>query len=235
MGFHLIEDNELQEIVEAIKEKNGNTTKTFKGSEMAKEIKKQPMIQNFACGGSVCDIHEITEEDLSNIGGIQSYAFYGCQWLEKISIPEIVTSLGNNVFNQCLQLREVKLPSTIKGTGTAGFNSCNKLEKINVENLTSVGTSGFRYCDSLTELVFEDLLTIGATAFDSCDNLKTVVIKRGKVCTLANVNAFGGTPIASGNGYIYVTDSLVDEYKAAENWATYASQIKPVSEWEATQ
>ena len=233
MGFHLIEDNQLQEIVSAVKEKNN--IKSFNGADLAQEIKKQPMIKWFASGYSTGNIKEVTAEDLEGISQIQSYGFYGCKWLEKITIPEAISAIGNNVFNQCVSLREVILPSTVKGTGTSGFTNCINLEKINVENLTSVGTSGFRYCNSLTELVFEDLLSIGATAFDSCDNLSTVVIKRGRVCTLANINAFTGTPIASGNGSIYVTDSLVDEYKVAENWITYANCIKPVSEWEATQ
>lgn len=235
MSIHIIEDNELQKIVEAIKEKNGITTNTFKGSDMAKEIKKQPILQNFAVGGAVSAVKEITADDVRNISSIQSYAFYGCRWLEKITFSENIASMGNNCFNQCSSLKEVTLSSGVKGTGTSGFINCINLEKINVERLTSVGTSGFRYCAKLTELVFEDLLSIGGTAFDGCTNLTSVVIKRGKVCTLADVSAFTNTPIASGNGYIYVLDNLVDDYKAAENWVKYASQIKPVSEWEAKQ
>ena len=41
---------------------------------------------------------------------------------------------------------------------------------------------------------------------------------------------FYNTAIENGTGYIYVPDSLVDSYKTATNWSTYASQIKPISE-----
>lgn len=231
MSIHIIEDNDLQKIVEAIKEKNNITT--FKGSDMAAEIKKQPKVRGMIGGSVYEDFDEITAEELEGLTQIRSYGFYDCRWLKKITIPEGITALGNNTFNQCINLREVILPSSVKSTGTAGFNNCFNLKKINVERFTSVGTSGFRYCSGLTEIVFEDLLFIGATAFDACSKLESLVIKRGKVCTLANVNALTNTPIASGDGYIYVLDNLVDDYKAAENWVKYANQIKPVSEWEA--
>lgn len=63
------------------------------------------------------------------------------------------------------------------------------------------------------------------------------------MCTLGNANAFSncyhilGTVNATYNpeglkdGYIYVPDALVDSYKAATNWSTYASQIRPLSEY----
>ena len=36
--------------------------------------------------------------------------------------------------------------------------------------------------------------------------------------------------IIRGTGYIYVQDNLVEQYKSATNWSTYADQIKPLSE-----
>ena len=62
------------------------------------------------------------------------------------------------------------------------------------------------------------------------------------MATLLNTNAFDkcyhilGTVDATYNpeglkdGYIYVPDALVDSYKKATNWVTYADQIKPLSE-----
>lgn len=40
-----------------------------------------------------------------------------------------------------------------------------------------------------------------------------------------------GTAIASATGYIYVPQSLVDQYKAATNWATYANQIRAIEDY----
>ena len=49
---------------------------------------------------------------------------------------------------------------------------------------------------------------------------------------LRNINAFKNTPIEKGTGYIYVPDNLVDSFKIAENWSTYADQIKSINEME---
>ena len=75
--------------------------------------------------------------------------------------------------------------------------------------------------------------SIGASGFINCTTLTAVIIRKSdSICTLTNINAFSGTPIASGTGYIYVPNDLVDSYKAATNWSTYATQIKPISELE---
>ena len=42
---------------------------------------------------------------------------------------------------------------------------------------------------------------------------------------LSNTSAFNSTPITFGTGYIYAPRALVDSYKAATNWSTYADQI----------
>ena len=47
-----------------------------------------------------------------------------------------------------------------------------------------------------------------------------------EVPTLANTNAFQGTPIESGTGYIYVPDSMVSSAQSESNWSVFATQIK---------
>lgn len=47
-------------------------------------------------------------------------------------------------------------------------------------------------------------------------------------------DAFASTPIAKGQAGIYVTDNLVDTYKAASNWKTYRNVIFPISSYPKT-
>ena len=95
---------------------------------------------------------------------------------------------------------------------------------------TSIGTNAFYGCSSLTTVALPAVTSIGAGALRNCSALTSLTLPKNQVATLSNISALQGTPIASGTGYIYVPDNLVDQYKAATNWATYANQILPISQ-----
>jgi hypothetical protein len=74
--------------------------------------------------------------------------------------------------------------------------------------------------------------SIGNYAFGGCQALTTLVLRNtAKVATLSNSNALKNTPIASGTGYIYAPHALVDSYKAATNWSTYAAQFRALEDY----
>lgn len=52
--------------------------------------------------------------------------------------------------------------------------------------------------------------------------MKTLILRKSTIFTLGNVDAFNGTPFASGGsgGTIYVPSSLISEYQSASNWTT---------------
>lgn len=76
----------------------------------------------------------------------------------------------------------------------------------------------------------EDITQISAAVFRECGSLTAVVIYSSEVPTLSNSNSFMITPIAEGTGNIYVRDELVEDYKSATNWSTYADKIKSINE-----
>ena len=67
------------------------------------------------------------------------------------------------------------------------------------------------------------LLALGQNAFYNCSKLTTLYIgtETDTVCTLSSTSA-----IPSNVTKIYVPSSLVDSYKSATNWSSYASKIK---------
>ena len=71
---------------------------------------------------------------------------------------------------------------------------------------------------------------IQSNALNTCEGLVALIITEKSVAKLTSATAFTGSAVASATGYIYVPDDLVDQYKAATNWATYASQIKGFSD-----
>ena len=99
------------------------------------------------------------------------------------------------------------------------------------DRVTVIGDYAFANNNALTMVSFPAVTSISASAFASCSKLTTVILGVGSVATLNNASAFTSTPIASGTGYIYVPAALVDNYKIASNWSTYASQIRAIEDY----
>lgn len=99
------------------------------------------------------------------------------------------------------------------------------------DTLTSVGNYGFCTCSELTSVNFASVTSIGDYAFAWCDKFTTLILRSTTMCTLTNTSAFLSTPIKSGDGYIYVPSVLVDTYKTATNWSSYASKIRAIEDY----
>ena len=122
---------------------------------------------------------------------------------------------------------------TVDTFGLYAFAYCRSLTKIRCGAVTRLSNYCLRDCAALTEARFDSLSdTIGNNVFTNCSSLVKLILPSSNMCQLANVNAFNNTPIANGTGYIYVPDNSVDTYKTETNWATFADQIKPISELE---
>ena len=78
---------------------------------------------------------------------------------------------------------------------------------------------------------FPSATSIGNNAFNGCTKLTSLILRSETMATLSSTGALSGTPIASGTGYIYVPAALVDSYKAASNWSTYANQIRAIEDY----
>lgn len=120
-------------------------------------------------------------------------AFFKNGSLVTVKLPESMTELGENIFDDCKALRGVKLPEGVAHIKGAAFQGCNILEKLNFPaKLTSVGDNAFRSCLSLElDNLPNSLLYVGREAF--CDvPLKALKLDR-KV--EMGAGAFSNTPI----------------------------------------
>ena len=115
--------------------------------------------------------------------------------------------------------------------GIYAFYSCSKLTTADFPAATSIGINAFYDCKALTTANFPEATSIDSSAFSSCSKLTALILRSGTMATLSNTNAFSSTPIASGTGYIYVPAALVDSYKAASKWSTYANQIRAIEDY----
>ena len=186
-----------------------------------------------------------------NVTSISNYAFNRCYSLASITIPNGVTSIGDDVFSYCHSLASITIPNGVTSIGAYAFNSCYSLASITIPNgVTSIGTYAFISCYSLASITILDGFTsIGKGAFNSCYSLASITIPNGvtsignyafaycygiryydfSACTaipaLSDANAFASIP---SDCQMLIPSALYNKWKAATNWATYASYMVSV-------
>ncbi len=123
---------------------------------------------------------------------IEPFAFYNCDFIESVVIPEGVTIIGDEAFYLCKNLKKVTLPSTLDIIRSWAFANCESLEKIATpDGIMIIEQRAFSDCTKLSSLTLgKDLESIEENAFMNCTSLKSVTIP-GKVIYFGNA-AFAG-------------------------------------------
>ena len=164
----------------------------------------------------------------SGATSIGSHAFYcssGCYSLSSITIPNSVTSIGAYAFYRCYSLASITIPNGVTSIEESAFTLCIILKSITIPNgVTSIKESVFTSCYSLTSIIIQNGVTsIERRAFAYCYGAAFYDFTTyTMVPTLAIANVFNGI---SADCQIRVPASLVDAWKAATNWSTYADHI----------
>ena len=127
-------------------------------------------------------------ESVTSIG---DEAFSNCSSLTSVTIPDSVTSIGYRAFYYCTSLTSITIPDSVTSIGSFTFDGCWSLTSVTIGNsVTSIGDYAFRVCSSLTSVTIPDSVTsIGYEAFSNCRSLTSVTI--GKRVNWIGVGAFG--------------------------------------------
>lgn len=161
------------------------------------------------------------------------------QRLVYVEFPDAIYA-GSGAFRNQKNLKTAKLPSLQVGYenyvkySNNMFYGCVALETVDLGNLAYLADSMLRGCSSLALLDLKAVTNIETNVFYGDTNLKTIIIRSNAVPTLASTAAFSGSAFASNGsgGTLYVPNSLIASYQAANNWSTilgYANnQIKPI-------
>lgn len=155
---------------------------------------------------------------------IASDAFGNCESLTCIILPKGITKIERSTFSGCRLLKNIDIPKGVTEIGSTAFQSCRALTEIFIpEGVTSIGDAAFAYCSSLETVTIPDgVLSLGANLFMLCDNLERLYLLSGTL--LPYNNYFYNSTDAN----IYVPADLVDDYKSAQGWSNYESQIYPI-------
>ena len=113
----------------------------------------------------------------NSVTSIGDEAFYRCYTLASVTIPNSVTSIGDYAFYFC-SMTNVTLSTNLTSIGDFAFNACYGLTNVTIPNsVTSIGDQAFHGCDSLISVTIPSSVTsIGYQAFGFCDGLASVTI-----------------------------------------------------------
>lgn len=124
------------------------------------------------------DLHVVipSEVDGITVTSIGEYAFYYCDSMTGLTIPNSVTTIRAGAFKNCTSLTSVTLPNNLVTIEAEVFNSCPSLTSITIPNgVTTIGSYAFKGCSGLTSIVIpENVITIGDNAFSGCAGLTSI-------------------------------------------------------------
>ena len=172
---------------------------------------------------------KLLSADFPAASTVGNRAFYQCFILNDVNFPSL-TTVGDQAF-RFTGLECVPSERQIQTLGEYAFES-TPVKTVVLPLVGQLKNKAFQNCKSLTFVDSGSATSITTNVFYNDAALETLILRKADaVTTLTNVNSFDGTPIASGTGYIYVPSALVDSYKAASNWSTFAAQIRAIEDY----
>ena len=113
-----------------------------------------------------------------SVTSIGQDAFEYCESLTSITIPNSVTSIEDSAFWDCRGLTSIEIPSSVTTIGRDAFRNCSGLESVTIGNsVTTIGESAFSGCSGLTAIkIPNSVIVIEDNAFSDCVGLTSVEI-----------------------------------------------------------
>lgn len=214
--------DKLSAIGDAIREKTGKE-ELIKLDDMPQEIASISGIDYLAekIQGTLT-IYENKE-----VTRIVDSAFYGTHCIKRIICPNVKTIETYGV-RACANLEYFDF-SSVEKAHPVSFAFCG-IKSVYAPKLNWMGNQIFLGCSKLETVDFTQPLDLGGWAFPDCISLKTIILRAESLCNLTGLFN-NNIPIASGTGYIYVPKALIEEYKVATNWVTYANQFRAIEDY----
>ena len=151
------------------------------------------------------DVTAITGIEIGNcVTSLESYAFKGTS-IERVIIPETVTSFGSSLFYNCTKLKHAVLPKGITEIYDSMFRGCESLQSIDIpEGVTRFGDFAFDGCSSLASIILPAGVTyVGNYCFSDCSNLRHIVSFPVRTPTLGGTYRYNFVSVAR-NGVLAV-------------------------------
>ena len=190
-----------------------------------------------------------------NVEHIPASLCYGMKNLKSITIPNNVTSIGNEAFSYCSSLTSITIPNSVTSIGKYAFEDCSSLTSVvwNAKNCADFSSSSYAPFDDIrsqiTSFTFGDsvehipaslcygmknlksitipnsVTSIGKEAFSYCSSLTSITIPNG-VTSIENYAFSGCSKLTS----ITIPNSVTSiEYRAFSDCSSLTSITIPNS------
>lgn len=86
----------------------------------------------------------------------------------------LIDTIESKAFYHCDKLKKIFIPDSIKKIKNEAFCGCKKLSKLNNNNnlnVEHIGFYAFKNCTSLVSIKFSKLITLGKGSFENCEKL----------------------------------------------------------------
>lgn len=119
---------------------------------------------------------------------VSNDAFYACDHITVVEVPDSVTNIGEEAFYECKHLHTIQFPNSVVNIGREAFFECRHLSNIVLpESLTAIRSGTFQSCHDLQSVVIgQNVNSIDSGAFYDCWDL-TYIFYMGTKEDWANI------------------------------------------------
>lgn len=135
--------------------------------------------QDIDLGGGFGMADRLSEIDLpAHLTTIPAYAFWGCESLTTMIIPEGVLTIEEGAFSNATGLKKVVFNGAVTEIRKSAFEGCTSLETLKIPDTVEViGEYAFAKCESIKKIRLpEGLKEAGTGVFYGCSHLKRIIV-----------------------------------------------------------
>ena len=176
---------------------NGNVSFDTELQYVVKHAKLTAKGTKVSSGLRICSyLEDVTfPEGLLTIG--EDFLSY-CGYLTKVQLPSTLQRIESEAFRSCVRLTEVQLPASLQIMEARAFCTCSSLTKVEIpanSALNDIGKTAFSDCTSLKEIKLPASLTyIGDYSFKNCSSLEKIDFGNTQVKVI-DVETFSGCKV----------------------------------------